>query len=62
MTDNINMDYEKLVDIIHTYGIAVDPGAVKSAFTDNEQTSGLADWAKLNLTPDTLLSRNEYEQ
>ena len=56
------MNYEELAGILRLYDVQVDLGAVKAAFEAEQPSPGLADWARLHLTPDTLLTVDDLLQ
>lgn len=56
------MNCEELVGILRRYDVPFDHPAVKAAFEDEQSSPSLADWAKLHLTPDTLLTVDDLLQ
>lgn len=56
------MNCDELVGILRQYDVLFDHGAVRAAFEAEQPSSDLADWARLHLTPDTLLTVDELLQ
>ncbi|GJD05234.1 hypothetical protein ColKHC_14059 [Colletotrichum higginsianum] len=53
------MDISSLESIIRGYGIAIDRRTLQAALDDPEHGTAFAEWARLHLGPDNLLSRDE---
>ncbi|WYZ41061.1 hypothetical protein EsH8_IV_001402 [Colletotrichum jinshuiense] len=53
------MDVSKLENIVRSYGIAIDRHTLQAALDDPEHGTAFAEWARVHLGPDNLLSKDE---
>ncbi|KAK0737235.1 hypothetical protein B0T21DRAFT_438557 [Apiosordaria backusii] len=56
------MDPEYLVKLLRAYDASFDAAAVKAAFNGSSTGSQFVQWAASHLTPDTLLTLDEFNQ
>ncbi len=55
------MAYDLIAGALRSRNIAVDDQVLVAALDDEEQGPALARWAEVHLTPDTLLTADEYD-
>lgn len=53
------MSQNDLAKTLRDYDIQIEPSALRSAIREEDQGRQLSEWARVHLTPDTLLSKEE---